>query len=145
MKKQNYPELSQFQQDGNKRIVLRYVAAFNEGDMEGLRCLFAEDAIVQGVFGMVPVKKAFDVWEQLVTGLKMELIIEEIIEEGEQVAVRFTEKGTFMGVFMGNAPTGKSYEIKAMEWFVIKDGKIQQRWGARDHASQAKQIGLPLI
>jgi len=32
----------------------------------------------------------------------------------------------------------------AMEWFTIKDGRIQNRWGARDSASQARQIGLPL-
>ena len=145
MKKQDVPDHREVLQDGNKKIIDRYVAAFNSGDMTGLNSLFAEDAVVQGVFGMVPVKKAFDVWEQLVTGLNMKLIIEEVIEEGEQIAVRYSEKGTFSGVFMGNAPTGKSYEIKAMEWFVIKNGKIQQRWGARDHASQARQIGLPLL
>ena len=29
-----------------------------------------------------------------------------------------------------------------MEWFHLRDGKILKRWGARDAASQAKQIEL---
>jgi hypothetical protein len=37
--------------------------------------------------------------------------------------------------------TGKSYEMVAMEWFEIKDGLIHRRWGARDSASQSKQLG----
>jgi hypothetical protein len=31
-----------------------------------------------------------------------------------------------------------------MEWFVLRDGRIHRRWGARDAASQARQIGLSL-
>ncbi len=31
-----------------------------------------------------------------------------------------------------------------MEWFALRDGKIERRWGARDHAAQARQMGLPL-
>jgi hypothetical protein len=29
-----------------------------------------------------------------------------------------------------------------MEWFEVRDGQIVRRWGARDHASQARQIGM---
>ena len=67
-----------------------------------------------------------------------------MIAEGDRVAVRYIERGTFAGPFRGNQPTGKSYELVALETFLLKDGKIQQRWGARDSASQARQIGLPL-
>lgn len=65
-----------------------------------------------------------------------------MIAEGDRVAVRYTERGAFKGAFRGQQPTGKSYELVAMEWFVVKGGKIQRRWGARDAASQARQIGL---
>jgi predicted ester cyclase len=56
--------------------------------------------------------------------------------------VRYTERGTFTGPFRGQTPTGKSYELVAMEWFVVRDGRIHRRWGARDSAAQARQIGL---
>lgn len=132
------------EQDQNKQIVQQYADAFNRGDLAALTALFAPDAEIQGVFGKAQMEKALAVWQQLVNGLGMQLTIEEMMAEGDCVAVRYTERGTFTGTFMGHAPTGKSYEVAAMEWFRIREGKIQQRWGARDHASQARQIGLPL-
>jgi hypothetical protein len=30
-----------------------------------------------------------------------------------------------------------------MEWFEVRDGLIQRRWGARDSASINRQMGLP--
>ena len=35
-------------------------------------------------------------------------------------------------------------EVVAMEWLELRDGDIRRRWGARDSASQARQIGLQL-
>ena len=49
-----------------------------------------------------------------------------------------------VGSFRGGPVTGKSFEVVAMEWFNIKDGKIHRRWGARDNAAQFRQMGLPL-
>ncbi|AKQ47509.1 ester cyclase [Rufibacter radiotolerans] len=131
-------------QEQNKDIVHQYASAFNQGNLDALVKLFAPEAEIQGVFGKAQMEKAVTVWRQLIDGLGMQLIIEEIIAEGNVVSVRYTERGTFKGIFMGHAPTGKSYEIVAMEWFKIVNGKIQQRWGARDHVAQARQIGLPL-
>ena len=130
--------------EANKQVVRAYVAAFNRGDLAALRNLFAPDAQVQGVFGSGHMDKVVGLWKQLIDGLAVNLTIEELIGEGEIVAGRYTERGTFRGAFFGNAPTGKSYELVAMEWFSIRGGVIQRRWGARDAASQARQIGLPL-
>jgi steroid delta-isomerase-like uncharacterized protein len=128
--------------EANKDVVRAYVGAFNRGDLDAVRDLFAPDAQVQGVLGAGQMDKAIAVWEQLVRGLGIKLVIEEMIGEGETVAVRYTERGTFTGEFFGQGPTGKSYELVAMEWFRIRGGKIVSRWGARDSASQARQIGL---
>ncbi len=129
--------------EANKKLVLQYVEAFNHADFETLEKIFAEDAVVQGVFGIGTMQKVIGMWRDLLHAFGIQLHVEEIIAEGDKVAVRYTERGTFKGAFRGNNPTGKSYELVAMEWFAIKDGKIQQRWGARDAASQARQIGLP--
>lgn len=128
----------------NKKLVLQYVEAFGRGDFETLQQIFAADAVVQGVLGTGAMEKVFSIWRELHHAFGIQLHVEEMIAEGDKVAVRYVERGTFKGAFRGNNPTGKSYELIAMELFVIKDGKIQQRWGARDAASQARQIGLPL-
>ncbi len=132
------------QQERNKAVVRNYVDAFNRGDLEALRQLFSPDATIQGVLGKGQLDKIMPIWRQLVDGLAINLSIEEMIAEQDTVAVRFTERGTFQGPFFGIPATGKSYELVAMEWFLVRDGKIEQRWGARDQASQARQIGMPL-
>jgi predicted ester cyclase len=73
----------------------------------------------------------------------MQLEIQDLIAQGGTVAARYIETGTFRNAAFGLEPTGKSYELVAMEFFDIENGKIQRRWGARDAASQARQLGLP--
>lgn len=129
--------------EGNKAVVRAYVEAFNGGDFERLGELFAEDAVIYGVNGWGTMDVVMPIWHELHHGLALELTIEDMIAEGDMVAVRYTERGRWIGPYRGHdAPSGKSYELNAMEWFVFAGGKIQRRWGARDSASLARQVGL---
>jgi predicted ester cyclase len=56
----------------------------------------------------------------------------------------YTEHGVFSAPFRGTPPTGKSYEVVAMERFVLEKGLIIRRWGARDWTAIARQVGIPL-
>ena len=125
-----------------KAVVRRYVDAFNRGDLAGLKALLAEDAEIQGVMGKGIFEKVEPVWRQLIEGYGMQLAIQDLIGEGNVVAARYVETGTFKAPAFGNAPTGRSYSLVAMEWFEIDAGKIRRRWGARDAASQARQLGI---
>jgi predicted ester cyclase len=131
-------------QKSNKEVVGWYVEALNRGDVETLQQLFTPNALVYSVLGWGELDEVVPIWRQVHEGLTMELTVEQMIAEGDTVAVRYTERGTFRDEFLGNQPTSESYELVAMEWFVLRDGKIHRRWGARDGASQARQIGLPL-
>ena len=128
----------------NKRVVLRYVEAFNRGDMETLRGLYTEDGVVYGVLGWGTVEQVIPIWQLLHDAFAASLHVEAMVEEGDVVAVRYTERGTSVGEFRGKGPTGKSYEIVAMEWFEMAGGRIRRRWGARDMAAQHRQMGLSL-
>ncbi|GAB3442779.1 ester cyclase [Massilia solisilvae] len=125
-----------------KDVVRRYVDAFNRGDLQGLGALFTEDAQIQGVMGKGVFEKVSPIWRQLIEGYGMQLRIEEMVAEGNTVVVRFTETGTFKASAFGHEPTGKSYELVAMEWFEVDGDKITRRWGARDSAAQARQLGI---
>jgi steroid delta-isomerase-like uncharacterized protein len=131
-------------QEQNKATVERYVRAFNSADFDELLRLFTPDAVVHGVLGWGDLGKVIPIWRELHEAFALNLTVEAIIAEGNSVAVRFVERGTFRGTFRGHAPTGKSYELLAMEWFEMRDGKIHRRWGARDSASQSRQIDLKL-
>jgi predicted ester cyclase len=128
----------------NKAVVRAYVEAFNRGDVEAVCRQFTPDALVWGVLGFAPIEKARAVWRMLMDSLQIQLTIESIIGEGDLVAVRYTERGKSARPFMGHEPTGEMYKVVAMEWFELKDGLIHRRWGARDSASQMKQMGLPV-
>ena len=127
-----------------KQVVRQYVEAFNRGDLNELKSLLAEDAEIQGVFGKGVFEKIEPIWRQLIEGYGMQLKIEGLVAEGNVVAARYIESGTFRAPAFGNQPTGKSYQLVAMEWFEIDSGKIKHRWGARDAASQARQLGIPI-
>ena len=127
-----------------KSVVRRYVEAFNRGDLAALEALLAPDAEIQGVFGAGLFERIAPVWRQLIEGYGMQLEIQELVAEGHVVAARYIETGTFKAAAFGHEPTGKSYRLVAMEWFEIEDGRIRRRWGARDSASQLRQLGVPL-
>jgi steroid delta-isomerase-like uncharacterized protein len=131
-------------EEESKGVVRRYVEAFNRGDLEALKALLADDAEIQGVMGKGLIETVEPVWRQLIEGYGIHLEIQELIAEGPVVAARYIETGTFTAPAFGNEPTGKSYELVAMEWFEIENGRIRRRWGARDSASQARQLGLPV-
>jgi predicted ester cyclase len=74
--------------------------------------------------------------------LNVHLTVDAIIAVENTVAVRYTERGKSVKAFRGLGPTNRSYELLAMEWFEVKDHLIQRRWGARDSASQNRQLGF---
>ncbi|WP_019143327.1 ester cyclase [Noviherbaspirillum massiliense] len=129
-------------EEQNKAVVMRYVEAFNRGDLQALRSLLHDDAEIQGVMGKGLFERIEPVWRQLIEGYGMQLRVEELVAEENIVAARYTETGTFKAPAFGHQPTGKSYELVAMEFFEIREGRIKRRWGARDSASQLRQLGV---
>ncbi len=125
-----------------KTVVREYVKAFNRGDLGKLKTLLHEDAEIQGVMGKRTIEKMEAVWRQLIEGYGIQLKIEGLIAEGNTVAARYIETGAFNAPAFGQQPTGKSYELFTMEWFEIEGGRIKRRWGARDSASQERQLGI---
>ncbi len=67
--------------------------------------------------------------------------IEDLVAEGDRVAVRWTFRGTHRGVFMGIAPTGKEVEMGAMDLLRIAGGKIAETWSNVDMMAMMRQLG----
>jgi ketosteroid isomerase-like protein len=123
--------------------VSEYVEAFNAGDFERLLAQFTDDAIIHGVLGSAPVRDAEAVWRELHEGMAMHLTPLDVAVDGQSVVVRYIERGRFRGTFRGladRAPTQRSYEVTAIEWFRLADGRISERWGARDSATIERQV-----
>lgn len=125
----------------NKTVIHTYVAALNAGDFKSLKSCFAPDAVIHGVLGHGSVDFAMSIWRDLHACLSMKLEIEDIVEDGSSVVVRYRETGNSRIPFRNLPATGKTYELPAIEWFIVSNGLITQRWGVRDSGSQARQLG----
>lgn len=65
----------------------------------------------------------------------------EIMATGDKVALRYKLFGTHEGAFMGIAPTGRRFEVAAMQIARFEDGKAVERWGLTDQLGLLQQIG----
>ncbi len=72
----------------------------------------------------------------------LRLTIEDMIAEGDEVACRFTAKGTHTGPFSGLPPTGKAVSMTGIEIFRISDGRIAEIWGEANLLGLMMQLGL---
>lgn len=72
----------------------------------------------------------------------LNVTIEDMIAEGNNVAVRFTAHGVHKGDFMGLQATGKPITMTGIEVFRIKDGKIAELWGEANLLGLMQQLGI---
>lgn len=72
----------------------------------------------------------------------MHIMIEEMVAEGDQVAIRFTMRATHTGEFMGMLPTGKQITFTGLDINRLEDGKIAERWGSQDDLGLMQQLGV---
>src|ERR1700744_3730978 len=57
----------------------------------------------------------------------------------DRVAMRVATRGTHTGEFMGNAPTGRRFDIESIHIYRIENGKVAEHWAKRDDVGLAKQ------
>jgi steroid delta-isomerase-like uncharacterized protein len=68
--------------------------------------------------------------------------IEDIIAEGDKVAVRWTNRGTHVGEFMGLPATGKAFVIAGIDIHRLRDGQLAEHWHVVDLLGQLQQLGI---
>jgi steroid delta-isomerase-like uncharacterized protein len=71
----------------------------------------------------------------------LHLDLQEIIAEGDRVAIRYTLHGTHDGELMGLPPSGNSVSSDGMVFARIGDGRVVERWGVQDMFALLQQIG----
>jgi steroid delta-isomerase-like uncharacterized protein len=68
--------------------------------------------------------------------------IEDIIADGDKVAIRGTASGTHEGeALWGIPPTGKRFAVQQVHWLRVTDGKIAEHWAVRDDLGMMRQLG----
>lgn len=70
--------------------------------------------------------------------------IDEILAEGDKVAVRLTNRGTQKKEWMDIPPKGNKIEYGAIFICRIANGKIAEVWAEEDYLSMMQQLGMEL-
>ena len=58
----------------------------------------------------------------------LHVVTEDLVGEGDRVALRWRAEGTHRGDLMGLSPTGKRVALSGIEILRIARGKIVERW-----------------
>ena len=69
--------------------------------------------------------------------------IEDLIAEGDEVAVRWTLRGTHEGELRGGVPaTGLRVEVSGITISRIRNGRVVENWGNYDMLGMLQQLGV---
>ena len=88
--------------------------------------------------GVEGVKQFFATFRDAFPDVSVE--IDEIVADGERVAVATTFTGTHEGELMGVAPTGRRVAVTGIDIVRVADGKIAEHRGLTDIAGLMRQL-----
>jgi steroid delta-isomerase-like uncharacterized protein len=71
----------------------------------------------------------------------VEVSIDELVADGDKVAIATTISGTHEGELLGVAPTGRRVAVMGIDMVRIRDGKIVEHRGLTDMAGLMRQLG----
>jgi predicted ester cyclase len=126
--------------DNKRKVEMLFESGFNQGNLAVLDDLIAPEYVgPQGDKGpagfrgvTVALRGAFP---------DIHYTLDDVIGEGDRVAVRWHWTGTHKGPFRAFAPTGKSLTNPGMAIFKFKDGKIVGGALETDRLGFLEQIG----
>jgi len=133
----------------NRKLLDRYVELYNEGDLDAVMDLYAEDAVQTMPEGTFEGRST--IRERLARDLDAcpdaTYTVGSFVEQGDGFADEWTFVGTHTGPFPlpdGSQlpPTGKQVEIRGMELVQVRDGKIVMDNLYYDNMAVLAQLGL---
>ena len=135
------------QSEENRELVRRmHAELFASGDIEVLDQFFADEFISHNMppgleQGRDGVRSFFTV---LRDGLDdIEVTIDELVAEGDRVAVATTTTGRHTGQLLGIEPTGRTVSFTGIDMVRIEDGRIVEHRGLTDTVGLLRQLGGP--
>ena len=127
----------------NKALCRRVVDCINSRQLDEGAALHAPFYVYQGP-GMQ--FRGPEGWRQLVTMYlnafpDMVLQIDDVIAEGDRVALRFTAKGTHRGELAGISGTGRPVTVPCISVMRFANGKIIEEYEVFDNLGLFQSIG----
>ena len=131
----------------NKELVRRLYEQIDEGNLDRVKELMADDCVLHYV-GM-PEPLGSDSTIQLIREFFTAFpdyihVIDDMIAAGDKVAVRLTFHATHKKEFEGIPATGNKVTYSGMHMITISEGKLQKMWVLEDILGLMQQLGMEL-
>lgn len=132
----------------NKALIRRWFEeVWNQGRQELIDQLRAPDAGMVGLGegstrseGPAPFKIFYSRMRSALPDMRVE--VEDILAEGDRVAVRLSILGTHTGNGFNSIPTGRKVQFTCITIARIADGRIAEAWNNLDQLGLLTQIGV---
>ena len=132
-------------EEQNKQVVRQYIEAFNRQDIERLGQLVSstnQSFQFSGMHSSMDWNRTQQFFAVFWTAFPdLSAKIEEIVAEGDKVAIRVINTGTHKGDFQGIPPTGKKVSFEGRDFMTLRDGKIVEQQAGVDMMELMQQIG----
>jgi steroid delta-isomerase-like uncharacterized protein len=124
------------------------VAAWNAGDLEGYLTLYDEAILLHG-YSSEPLTKSgvrqfYKMIQEAFTAAgaaSPALQLDDVIEDGDRIAARFTIRGEHRAPFMGAPATGRPIALPGITIMYFRNGRVIERWSNADMLGLLAQIG----
>ena len=128
--------------EANKALVRRAIG-YNHGVADNGAEIFAPDFLAH-MPGQPPMDRA--TFERYVAGVATGIAgytyeIHDQIAQGDLVVNRITWRGVHSGDLAGAPATGRSVELRGINLFRVRDGRVVKQWAQLDMLGLLRQIG----
>ncbi|NOZ72830.1 MAG: ester cyclase [Chloroflexi bacterium] len=129
----------------NKALVRRLIEeAWNQGNLGVIDELVSPDYVLHIDAPGPPGREGYkrDVLMHRTAFPDLRFTIEDMVAEGDKVALRATLYGTHKGEYIGIAPTGQAITLTAISIRRIEKGQIAEEWVELDMLGLLQQLGV---
>lgn len=130
--------------EANKAVIRRFYEQLNRKNMGVVDELVSSDFQQHASLPGGPGRQGLKDWfAQLRAAFPdFHFTLDDVVAEGDRVAIRMTGRYTHRGEFLGVAPTGKPIVLLKMDFMRMVNGKIAEHWDAADRLGMLQQLGV---
>jgi len=129
-------------QERHKETVRKYPLAVSVGEFDVIDEICTEDVVSHAPLGEPEGRVSLKAYERPVHEAlpDFDVTFEDLVAEGDRVAMRLTIRGTHEGELMGVEPTGRAVEFGNTVFHRLEGGKIAERWVQPDVLGLLRQV-----
>lgn len=130
----------------NIQVVRRWFdEVWNKGNLDAIDELFAADGIAYGLGEAGKDVRGAEGFKPFVQRIRsafpdIHITVDDTINEGDQIAARFTGTMTHTGDDLGFPATGKRVTVSGMSFTRIRNGQIVEGWNNWDIYGMMQQL-----